>query len=82
MFQNWRHCHCNPPGCQYIKRDEAVPGCESLSPVGNRHQNPVTGPRDFGPPLSIDARSQRDIDDAADDVRREALMRSTRSSRP
>ncbi len=82
MFQNWRHCHCDPPGCQYIKHDEAVPGCESLSQVGDRDPNPVTGPQNFGPPLPLDARTQRYIDDAADDVRRETLMRSTRSSRP
>jgi hypothetical protein len=81
MFQDWRNCYCNPPGCQYVNfdADEVVPDCKSLSPVAGRH-NPVMAARYFGPSPPADACSQRCIDDAADHARREALMRSVRSS--
>jgi hypothetical protein len=81
MIQDWRNCYCNPPGCQYVNfdEDEVVADCKSRIPVGRR-QEPVTAPGTFGLPLPADAWSQRCIDDAADDARREALMRSVRSS--
>jgi hypothetical protein len=66
MFQDWRNCYCDPPGCQYVNFDqeEVVPDCESLAPVAHR-QNPVRDPGHLGPPLPVAPWNQRCIDDAA-----------------
>jgi hypothetical protein len=81
MFQDWRNCYCDPPGCQYVNfdQDEVVPDCKSLAPVARR-QNPRTDRAHPVPPPTADARNQRCVDDAADHARRQALMRSVRPS--
>ena len=40
MFQDWRNCYCNPPGCQYFnfEEGEVVPDCKSLGPVAENGQ--------------------------------------------